>query len=131
MFMNFWKGGGRINHREDKHLHICLKIELDILYVLCFQAELAVWSASAKPLQRPYGLQPAGLFCPWDYPGKNTRVCRHALLQGIFPTQGSNPRFFHLLHWQVGPLPLAPPGKQCGVANWLIFTMHFRFVPYW
>jgi len=29
-------------------------------------------------------------------------------LQGIFPTQGSN---LHLLHWQVGSLPLAPPGK--------------------
>ena len=26
----------------------------------------------------------------------------HALLQGIFLTQGSNPSLFHLLHWQVG-----------------------------
>ena len=32
-------------------------------------------------------------------------------LQGIFPTQGSNPHLLHLLHWQAGPLPLAPPGK--------------------
>ena len=32
----------------------------------------------------------------------------HALLQGIFLTQGSNPR---LLHWQAGSLPLAPPRK--------------------
>ena len=30
-------------------------------------------------------------FCPWDSPSKNTRVDCHALLQGIFPTQGSNP----------------------------------------
>ena len=35
----------------------------------------------------------------------------HAVLQGIFPTQGSNPHLLHLLHWQVGSLPLAPPGK--------------------
>ena len=28
--------------------------------------------------------------CPWDSPGKNTRVGCHGLLQGIFPTQGSN-----------------------------------------
>ena len=41
-------------------------------------------------------------------PGKNTGVGCHALLQGIFSTQGSNP---HLLHWQVGSLPPAPPGK--------------------
>ena len=43
-------------------------------------------------------------------PGKNTGVVCHALLQGIFPTQGSNPHLLHL-HWQVGSLPLAPPGK--------------------
>ena len=37
----------------------------------------------------PRGLQPARLFCPWDSPGKNTGVGCHALLQGIFPAQGS------------------------------------------
>ena len=31
-------------------------------------------------------------------------------LQGIFPTQGSNPCLSGLLHWQVGSLPLVPPG---------------------
>ena len=35
----------------------------------------------------------------------------HALLQEIFPTQGSNPHLLCLLHWQAGSLPLAPPGK--------------------
>ena len=34
-----------------------------------------------------------------------------ALLQGIFPTQGSNPCLLCLLHCQVGSLPLVPPGK--------------------
>ena len=38
----------------------------------------------------PHGLWPARLLCPWDSPGKNTGVGCHALLQGIFPTQGSN-----------------------------------------
>ena len=32
---------------------------------------------------------------PWDFPGKNTGVGRHVLLQGIFPTQGSNPGLLH------------------------------------
>ena len=27
------------------------------------------------------------LLCPWDSPGKNTRVGFHSLLQGVFPTQ--------------------------------------------
>ena len=43
----------------------------------------------------PHGLQPARLLCPWDSPGKNTGVDCHALLQGIFPTQGSNPGLSH------------------------------------
>ena len=38
----------------------------------------------------PSGLQPARLLCPWDSPGKNIAVGCHFLLQGIFPTQGSN-----------------------------------------
>ena len=46
-----------------------------------------------------------------DSLGKNTGVGCHALLQGIFQTQGSNPRLFHLLYWQVGSLPLVPPEK--------------------
>ena len=39
-----------------------------------------------------------------DSPGKNTGVVCHALLQGIFPTQGSKPHLLQLLHWQVGSL---------------------------
>ena len=55
---------------------------------------------------RPHGLQPARLLCPWNYPGKNTGVGCHFLLNGIFLIQGSNPC---LLHWQVGSLPLHHP----------------------
>ena len=40
------------------------------------------------------------LLCLWDYPGKNTGVSCHFLLQGIFPTQGSNLCLLCLLHWQ-------------------------------
>ena len=41
----------------------------------------------------------------------------HALLQGIFPTQGSNPDLLPLLHWQADSLPLAPPGKPLNLAD--------------
>ena len=57
---------------------------------------------------RPHGLWPPKLLCPWDSPGKHTGVDCHFLLQGIFPTQGSNPG---LLHWQVDSLPCDPPRK--------------------
>ena len=35
-------------------------------------------------------------------------------LQGIFPTQESNPSLLRLLHWQSGSLPIAPAGKPLG-----------------
>ena len=44
---------------------------------------------------RPHGLQLARLLCPWDSPGKNPRAGCHALLQGIFRTQGSNLGLLH------------------------------------
>ena len=34
------------------------------------------------------------------------------LLHRILPTQGSNLHLLHVLHWQVGSLPLVPPGKS-------------------
>ena len=40
----------------------------------------------------------------------------HVLLQGVFPTQGSNPA---LPHWQAGSLPLAPPGKPLNIGKLL------------
>ena len=40
--------------------------------------------------------------CPWDFPGKNTGVGCHFLVQGIFLTQGLN---LCLMHWQVGHHP--------------------------
>ena len=53
---------------------------------VCACSVTSVVSASLQPR----GLQPAGLLCPWDSPGKNTGAGCHALLQGIFSTQGSN-----------------------------------------
>ena len=54
------------------------------------------------------------LLCPWDYPGKNTRVGCHFLLQGIFPIQGSNPGLPHCTQ----TLPFELPGKPKGECIW-------------
>ena len=58
-------------------------------------------------------LQPPGLrlLCPCNFSGKNTGVGCHFLLQGIFPTQGSNPCLLCLLHWQADSLPLSHLGN--------------------
>ena len=55
-------------------------------------------------------LQPARFLCPWIFPGKNTGMGCHCLLQGIFLTQGSNPG---LLHCRQILYQLNHKGSQC------------------
>ena len=59
----------------------------------------------------PYVPQATRLLCHGDSPGKNTGEGCQALLQGIFPTQGSNLHLLCVLHWLMGPLPLVLAGK--------------------
>ena len=40
-------------------------------------------------------LRPHGLYSPWNSPGQDPGVGNCSLLQGIFPTQGSNPGLPH------------------------------------
>ena len=54
------------------------------------------------------GCSPPGPSAHGILPGQNTGVGCHALLQGIFPTQGWDPR---LLSWQVDSLPLSHQGN--------------------
>ena len=42
---------------------------------------------------QPYGLSPARLLCPWDFPGKNTGVGNNFLLQGNLPNLRTEPMF--------------------------------------
>ena len=72
-----------------------------------------------------HGLYPARLLCPWDFPGKNTRVGCHFFFQGIFQTQGSNLR---LLLWQADSLPLCHQGSLRSI-DWL-FNFLYMFKGY-
>ena len=63
---------------------------------------------SCFTLLSPHGLQPASLLYPWNFPGKNTGVDCHFLLQGIFLTQGLDPC---LQCWQVDSLLLSHLGS--------------------
>ena len=71
---------------------------------------VSVASVMSDSLQ-PHRLQPTRLLCPRVFLGKNTEVGYHALLQGIFLTQGLNPHPLYLLHSQAGSLPRMPLGK--------------------
>ena len=65
-----------------------------------FPHDLNLWSESVSrsvmtDSLQPHGLYPTRFLCPWSFPVKNTGVRSHFLLQGIFPTQGSNPDLPH------------------------------------
>ena len=76
-----------------------------ILYLWGTREILISHSVSARSLQlwskflRPYG--------PCSLPGFFIR----GILQGIFPTQGSNLCLFCFLYWQEGSSPLVPSGN--------------------
>ena len=62
---------------------------------------LFIYVCEVKSLSRarlfatPWTVACTTLLRPWNFPGKSTGVGCHFLLQGIFPTQGSNPGLPH------------------------------------
>ena len=60
-----------------------------ICYVLCLVTQLCPTPCNSMDCSPP------GFSVRGDSPGKNTGVGCHALLQGIFPTQGLNPGLLH------------------------------------
>ena len=57
------------------------------MYAVCLVAQLCPTRCDTMDCSPP------GSSVPGDFPGKNMGVGCHALCQGIFPTQGSNPGF--------------------------------------
>ena len=54
-----------------------------------------LWSEVKFAQLCPTICNPHGLYSPWNSPGQNTGVGSLSLLQGILPTQGSNPGLPH------------------------------------
>ena len=67
---------------------------LCVCVCVCVCALVAQLCATLCELM-PLGLMSLVLLCPCDSPGKNTGEGWHFLLQGKFPTQGSNPGLLH------------------------------------
>ena len=105
---------------------------------------------SCPALGDPHGIP---LYSPWNTPGQNTGVGSLSLLQGIFPTQGSNPGFLHcrwilyqlnhkgsprILEWVAYPFSSgsSQPRNRTGVSciaggffpNWAIREALFSFL---
>ena len=79
----------------------------DLGVSVCVSVCLCVSRSAVSDTLQHYGRWSARLpGLAWDFPGKNTVVGICILLQGIFPTQGSNPSLD-----QADSLPPEPPGK--------------------
>ena len=70
---------------------------------------LCLVAQSCLTLCDPIDFNLLGISVHGDSPGKNTGVCCHALLQGIYSTQGSNPG---LLYQQADLFPLSHQGSS-------------------
>ena len=101
-------------------LPVCQLVWLGLVY-LC-----ECMPAQSCPTLQSHELQPAMFLCPWDFPGKNTGVGCPFLLQGIFPTQGSNLCLSCLLHCG-RVLLLAEPCKQFWLIVWGLPAMFHRW----
>ena len=78
------------------HVHACAYM---LSHFSCVQLFATLWTV------------PTRFLCLWDSPGKNTGVSCHALLQGIFPIQGSNTQLLYLLHCRQILYPLSHLGS--------------------
>ena len=82
---------------------------------------------------------PSRLLCPWDSPGKNTRLGCYSFLQKIFLTQGLDPGIEpRSPAFQADSLPSEPPGKPCHITpfhlNYLfkgLISKYSHILGYW
>ena len=67
------------------------------VYKISFSVSFPVLVAQSCLTLQPHELKPVRLLCPWVFPGKNSGVGCHFLLQGIFLTQELSPGLPHCL----------------------------------
>ena len=82
-----WKSFLRISGCEDGKFPWEIR---DILFLSFESLSECVSHSVVSDSLWPHG-PPIRLLCPWNSPAENTGVGSLSLLQGIFPTQGSNP----------------------------------------
>ena len=79
-----------------------VKVKVKMKLLSCAQLFVTRWTVA-------YQAPPTRLLLPWEFPGKNTGVGCHFLLQGNFPNPGVKPGSPAL---QADTLPSEPPEKS-------------------
>ena len=104
-----WKMKMCCDENERKQILSLKSSPIYLGFYCAFFNVLCVLHHSVCPTLQPYGLLPARLLCPWEFPGKSIGVSCHCFLQGSFPTQGQKLYLLCLLHQQVDSSPLELP----------------------
>ena len=94
--------GNRRKRQENNH-QFTFQVGLLLLLLLLLFSHKVMSNSFAAPWTAVCEAPPST-----DFPGKNTGVGCHFLLQGIFPVQGLS---MCLLHWQADSLPLSHKGN--------------------
>ena len=92
------KGSKNTQWRKDSLFNKLCWGNWTIIFKRIEKTEIGIFSNTISVMSNslgPQGLQPTRLLCLWDFPGKNTGVGCHFLLQGIFLTQGLKPGLPH------------------------------------
>ena len=102
--------------REAPYLCLCMYVCVSVcgMWVRCVLSHVQLFVTHGPQAN---SLWPTKLFCPWNFPRKNTGAGCHFLLQGSFPIQRVNLCLLRLQNWQVDSLPLAP--YIYGLSWWL------------
>ena len=105
------------------------------IFVCRICAVLCLVAQSRPTLCDPLNCSLPGSSVHWNSPGKCTGMGCHALLQGIFPTQGSNPGLLHcrqiLYHWATREAHIEYKFKfKCWVGCWILRSKNQGDVPH-
>ena len=98
---------------------------MDWVIIQCVCISLSVMSDSL----RSHGLWPARLLCPWDFPGKNTEVGCHFLLQCMKVKSESESEVTQSCPTLCDPVDCSPPGSsvhgllQARILEWSCHTL--------
>ena len=101
------------------------------------------WSESCSVTSD--SLWPHGSYNPWSSPGQNPGMGSFSLLQGIFPTQGSNPGLPHcrqilyrlsnkgslrILEWVAYPFHTKELNQGLLHCSWILYQLSYEGSPY-
>ena len=94
------------------------------IYIHVYTCCCCLVTKSCPTLLPPHGLEPSRLFCPWDFPGKNTR--RESVAIPFSRASSWTWGWSHIFCIADGFFTTEPPGKPPGTEKVLLKVFHLN-----